>query len=157
MHDPIATERKSSGEAQRDTAETHELAPATPAVYGLPYIGLKWVVNYHDTGRTVTRGAIDEPEQVAERAAQTPSDPRAARIVAQLLAGNPSPWDLQRIGALGLDRGRRGYSAGARDCWLDVDSCHASSSGIGVVVVVRCSWAAIAQVGWRPRLWRERS
>lgn len=43
------------------------------------------------------------PTRVAERAGQTPTDPRAALIIARLMADDPPPWDLQRIGALGLE------------------------------------------------------
>jgi hypothetical protein len=52
---------------------------------------------------TAAAGAVEEPDRVAERAAQTPTDPRAALIIAGLIADDPAPWDLQRIGALGLE------------------------------------------------------
>jgi hypothetical protein len=55
------------------------------------------------TTTTATAGVLDEPNRIAERAAQTPGDPRAASVIAQLLADDPTPWDLQRIGAVGLD------------------------------------------------------
>lgn len=49
-----------------------------------------------------TKGELEEPERVAERAGRTPGDPRSARILTHLLSGEPKPWDLQRIGAVGL-------------------------------------------------------
>jgi hypothetical protein len=48
-------------------------------------------------------GNLAEPDRVAERAARSPGDDRAARIVAGLLTGDPQPWELQRIGAAGLE------------------------------------------------------
>jgi hypothetical protein len=50
-----------------------------------------------------TEGNLEEPERVADRAGRTPSDPRSARILTQLLSGEPKPWDLQHIGAVGLE------------------------------------------------------
>jgi hypothetical protein len=50
-----------------------------------------------------TSGFVDESVDVAERASRAPADPRAARIIAGLLADDPKPWYLQRIGALGLE------------------------------------------------------
>jgi hypothetical protein len=50
-----------------------------------------------------TGGNLEEPERVAERAGSTPTDPRSARILTHLLSGDPKPWDLQRIGAVGLE------------------------------------------------------
>jgi hypothetical protein len=49
-----------------------------------------------------TDGNVEEPDRVAERAGRTPADPRSARILTHLLSGEPKPWDLQRIGAVGL-------------------------------------------------------
>jgi hypothetical protein len=60
-----------------------------------------WLTLTQETA-SAAAGAVDEPNRVAERAAQTPADPRAALIIARLMADDPPPWDLQRIGALGL-------------------------------------------------------
>lgn len=49
-----------------------------------------------------TGGVLDEPDHVAERAARRPDDPRTARVIAGLLADDPRPWDLERIGTVGL-------------------------------------------------------
>lgn len=49
-----------------------------------------------------TEGNFEEPNRVAERAGGTPTDPRSVRILTHLLSGEPKPWDLQRIGAVGL-------------------------------------------------------
>jgi hypothetical protein len=51
---------------------------------------------------SATAGSIDEPDRVAERASRAPADARAAQLIAALLADDPKPWDLQRIGELGL-------------------------------------------------------
>jgi hypothetical protein len=78
------------------------------------YAGFGWMaVNHHldneewltltDDTATATAGVVDEPYRVAERAGQTPSDPRAARIIAQLLGDDPAPWDVSRIGEVGLE------------------------------------------------------
>ena len=83
---------------------------------GLPaaaYAGFGWMaINPHiaeddwlaltDATTRATTGSIDEPDRVAERASRSPADPRAARIIAALLADDPEPWDLHRIGELGL-------------------------------------------------------
>lgn len=61
-----------------------------------------WLSLMHETA-TAAAGALNEPDRVAERAAQTANDPRAARIIARLLADDPTPWDLERIGTLGLE------------------------------------------------------
>jgi hypothetical protein len=77
------------------------------------YAGFGWMaVNPHipdddwltltDTTVQATAGVIDEPGRVAERATHAPDDPRAARIIAALLAAGPKSWDIQRIGVLGL-------------------------------------------------------
>jgi hypothetical protein len=61
-----------------------------------------WLTLTEETA-IATDGALDEPERVAERAARTPSDTRAAVIVTRLLRDDPDPWDLERIGARGLE------------------------------------------------------
>jgi hypothetical protein len=61
-----------------------------------------WLALTHETA-IATGGAVDEPERVAERAARTPEDRRAALIIARLIADDPAPWDLRRIGSLGLE------------------------------------------------------
>jgi hypothetical protein len=77
------------------------------------YAGFGWMaINPHvadddwlsltEATTSATAGAIDEPNRVAERASRAPADPRAARIIAALLADDPKPWDLQRIGEIGL-------------------------------------------------------
>jgi hypothetical protein len=60
-----------------------------------------WLSLMHETA-IVTAGRLDKPERVAERAAQSPADPRVAIIIARLLEDDPAPWDLERIGARGL-------------------------------------------------------
>jgi hypothetical protein len=62
----------------------------------------QWLTLTEDTA-VATAGVLDEPYRVAERAGQTPSDRRAAKIVAQLLDDDPAPWDVRRIGEVGLD------------------------------------------------------
>jgi hypothetical protein len=61
-----------------------------------------WLSSMQETA-SAAAGAPDEPDRVAERAGQTPTDARAAGIIARLMADDPPPWDLQRIGALGLE------------------------------------------------------
>jgi hypothetical protein len=51
---------------------------------------------------TAAGGNVTEPNRVAERAAQSVGDPRAASIITELLGGNPDAWDLSRIGDFGL-------------------------------------------------------
>lgn len=83
-----------------------DLAPAA-------YLGFGWmaVASHLNNGEWLTlteetlaktAGYLEEPERVAERAGRTPTDPRSARILTRLLGGEPKPWDLQRIGAVGL-------------------------------------------------------
>jgi hypothetical protein len=48
-------------------------------------------------------GALDEADRVAERAARSPDDARAALIIARLLEDDPEPWDVDRIGARGIE------------------------------------------------------
>jgi hypothetical protein len=62
----------------------------------------EWLTLTEDTA-VATAGVLDEPYRVAERAGRLPSDPRAAKIVAQLLGDDPAPWDVSRIGDVGLD------------------------------------------------------
>ncbi|MGZ6692846.1 MAG: hypothetical protein ACXVHQ_36245 [Solirubrobacteraceae bacterium] len=61
-----------------------------------------WLELTHDTA-VATAGVLDEPDRVAQRAGQTPSDPRTAQILSQLLADDPASWDMQRIGEIGLE------------------------------------------------------
>jgi hypothetical protein len=61
-----------------------------------------WLTLIEETARA-TAGALDEPNRIAERAARAPADPRSARIITALLGNDPEPWDLQRIGAAGLE------------------------------------------------------
>jgi hypothetical protein len=51
---------------------------------------------------TASGGNLDEPERVAERATRSPTGERAVQLVASLLEGDPSPWDLERIGEAGV-------------------------------------------------------
>jgi hypothetical protein len=84
---------------------------------GLPaaaYAGFGWTaINEHltdddwltliDETATAAGGRLDEPARVAQRAARTPADPRAARAIAALLGDDPQPWNVARIGAAGLE------------------------------------------------------
>jgi hypothetical protein len=61
-----------------------------------------WLTLTHETA-TATAGALDEPDRIAERAARSLGDSRAAIILARLLEDDPPPWDLERIGGRGLE------------------------------------------------------
>jgi hypothetical protein len=50
-----------------------------------------------------TGGDLDESARVAERASRSPDDDRALQLVAALLEGNAPLWDIDRIGAIGLE------------------------------------------------------
>ena len=78
------------------------------------YAGFGWMAVNHDLDNdqwltltddtaAATAGVLDEPYRVAERAGQTPSDPRAAKIIAQLLGDDPAPSDMSRIGEVGVE------------------------------------------------------
>jgi hypothetical protein len=83
-----------------------DLPPAAYAGFGWTAINPHltdddWLTLTEATARA-TAGALDEPDRVAERAGRTPADPRTPRIITALLADDPKPWDLQSIGAVGL-------------------------------------------------------
>jgi hypothetical protein len=48
------------------------------------------------------KGKLDWAHHVAERAAETPKDPRAVRIIASLLTGEVELWHVEEIARLGL-------------------------------------------------------
>ena len=56
------------------------------------------------TEQTLQKGDsnIAEADRVATRAARSPHNPSAPRVVARLLEGNPPTWDLEKIGEAGL-------------------------------------------------------
>jgi hypothetical protein len=57
----------------------------------------------HPGDRVRGHRALDEADRVAERAARSQGDTRAVRIIARLLEDDPEPWDVERIGARGLE------------------------------------------------------
>ena len=61
-----------------------------------------WLTLTHETA-IATVGALEKPDSVAERAARSLADSRAAIIIARLLEDDPPPWDLERIGGRGLE------------------------------------------------------
>jgi hypothetical protein len=84
-----------------------ELSPPSYAGFGWTAINKhipdgEWLELIEAT-LAVTSGSIHEPDRVAQRAARHTSDPRAARIITGLLSGRPTAWDLQAIGAAGLE------------------------------------------------------
>lgn len=81
----------------------------TPAYRGFGWMAVNdrldqdaWLTLTQETAAAAA-GALDEADRVAERAARSHGDARAALIIARLLEDDPEPWDVERIGARGIE------------------------------------------------------